>query len=83
MGLVEISGIRTPLVLFDRVHFRPTDLKAFLRATLRPMYTNFVRERVPKKCDYFGINISKSVQKRSFLACFFKKLSAVNNFWSK
>ena len=72
------SGIRPPadpkgppFDTFSEIHFWPTDPKIFLKVPLAPIYTNFERERAPKKRDFF-VNIFQKVPKNGFFDCFFK-----------
>ena len=72
------SGIRPPadpksppFDTFSEIHFWPTDPKIFLKAPWAPIYTNFERERAPKKTRFFCQNFSKKCPKTAFLTVFF------------
>ena len=75
------SGIRPPadpkdlpFDTFSEIHFWPTDPKIFLKAPLAPIYTNFERERAPKKNAIFLSKFFKKCPKTAFFDCFFKNL---------
>ena len=74
------SGIRppadpkgTPFDTFSEIHFWPTDPRIFLKAPLAPIYTNFMRERAPKKTRFFLSKFFKKCPKTAFLTVFFSK----------
>ena len=82
------SGIRPPadpkgppFDTFSEIHFWPTDPKIFLKAPSAPIYTNFERERAPKKTQFFR-KIFSSAQKRLFWF-FFKNLPAAHKILPK
>ena len=82
------SGIRPPadpkdlpFDTFSEIHFWPTDPKIFLKAPLAPIYTNFERERAPKKKRNFFVKIFQKVPKNGFFWLFFQKFaSGAENF---
>ena len=78
------SGIRTPrhpkvppLVLFYAIHFRPTNLKPFLKAPSEPIYSKLKDSARRKKTQFFWPKISKKCPQHLFyLFRFSKKLPA-------
>ena len=64
---------RSPFVLFWGIHFWLTDLKFLIRATLEPIYTNFVwGVHTEKKINCLAIIFKKLPKKHLFMAWFSK-----------
>ena len=60
-----------PFDTFSEIHFWPIDPKICLKAPLAPIYTNFERERAPKKRDFLS-KFFKKCPKTAFLTVFSK-----------
>ena len=76
-GFHPLPTQRVPFDTFQEIHFWLT-LK-FFKSAFAPIYTNFEKERAPKKRKIF-VKIFQKVPKNGFFDCFFKKFSKSRKF---